>query len=323
MTIPGWLASSILHLLLLLLAALLILPADDEARRPFLVVDTSDVYEEELTEVVFEATEPQIEHVEYDMLPTPSSDLNTLDFGDIGGFESALGDVAVGIGGSDAVTGEIRGLFGTGGDGMAQLGKPLAATFFGVNATGNRFVFVVDSSLSMKGGRFEVACQELHYAVSRLSPQQRFYVLFFDRNTCRMFDADDPEPRTVPATSENIQRLRSWMPNVELEFKTNPFEAMQFAMSLRPDAIYLLSDGEFTDRGTTASWLKTENLVEDEIDGIKPIVTIHTIGFYSKDNGTLKDIADTYGGTYRFVPPPQNIVNIRRPGAVGPRRQRP
>jgi hypothetical protein len=90
-------------------------------------------------------------------------------------------------------------------------------------------------------------------------------------------------------------------------------------MSLRPDAIYLLSDGEFTDRGTTASWLKTENLVEDEIGGTKPIVTIHTIGFYSEDNGELKDIADSYGGTYRFVPPPQNIGKAIRPGAAGPR----
>jgi hypothetical protein len=62
--------------------------------------------------------------------------------------------------------------------------------------------------------------------------------------------------------------------------------------------------------------------VEYEIDGTTPIVTIHTIDFCSEDNGTLKDIADAYGGTYRFVPPPQNIVNIGRPGAAGPRRQR-
>jgi hypothetical protein len=183
-------------------------------------------------------------------------------------------------------------------------------------------VFVVDSSMSMRAGKFEVACQELYDSVSRLSEEQMFYVIFFDWDACRMFDPEHPEPRMVRATPGNIQRLQTWMSSVELEFRTNPFDAMEFAMGLMPDAIYVLTDGEFTDRGRTVSWLKNVNLVEDEVDGIRPIVTIHTIGFYAEDNGTLKNMADTYGGTYRFVPPPPNFGNARRPGA-GLRRQRP
>jgi len=122
----------------------------------------------------------------------------------------------------------------------------------------------------------------------------------------------------VRATPQNIQRLKYWMEDVELELKTNPYDAMEFAMKLMPDAIYVLSDGAFTDGGRTVKWLKKENLIEDDLDGTKPVVTIHTIGFYTEDNGTLKQMAETYGGTYRFVPKPPNA-----PKRPGPRKKRP
>ena len=109
------------------------------------------------------------------------------------------------------------------------------------------------------------------------------------------------------------------MSTVELEFMTNPFDAVRFAMSLSPDAIYILSDGEFTDRGRTEFWLNEVNLLEDEVDGIKPFVPIHTIALYSNEGGaTLERLANTHGGTYRFVPPPPGFRPMRM-GPGGPR----
>jgi hypothetical protein len=102
------------------------------------------------------------------------------------------------------------------------------------------------------------------------------------------------------------------MSRVELELKTDPYDAMQFAMKLMPDAIYILSDGAFTDGGKTVNWVKKVNLVDDEVEGKIPVVTIHTIGFYTEDKGTLKQMADTYGGTYRFVPAPPNFKKRKR-----------
>jgi hypothetical protein len=96
---------------------------------------------------------------------------------------------------------------------------------------------------------------------------------------------------------------------------------MEFAMKLMPDAIYVLSDGAFTDSGRTVKWLKQVNLVEDELDGTKPVVTVHTIGFYTEDEGTLKQMAETYGGTYRFVPRPAGAPKKgrrKRPGPLVP-----
>ena len=179
--------------------------------------------------------------------------------------------------------------------------------------------------MSMRAGKFEAACEELYNAVSRLTEQQSFYVIFFDWDAYRMFDQKNPEPRMLRAVPENIQRLKYWMETVDLEFKTNPYEAVTFARQLMPDAIYILSDGAFTDRGRTVSWLKAVNLVEDEVEGTKPIVTIHTIGFYSEDNDTLKQLAETYGGTYRFVPKPPNFGKPKgnRPGRNPPPARRP
>jgi hypothetical protein len=52
--------------------------------------------------------------------------------------------------------------------------------------------------------------------------------------------------------------------------------------------------------------------VDDELEGKIPVITIHTIGFYTEDKGTLKQMADTYGGTYRFVPAPPNFKKRKR-----------
>ena len=41
-------------------------------------------------------------------------------------------------------------------------------------------------------------------------------------------------------------------------------------------------------------------------------------GQYTEDNGTLKQMADTYGGTYRFVPAPPNFK--KGPGKARKRR---
>jgi hypothetical protein len=212
------------------------------------------------------------------------------------------------------IDGEIGALFGTEGEGFARNDTGLAAAeFFGVKAGGRKFVFVVDSSRSMNGGKFDAALEELVYAVSKLSQDQYFYVIFFDWNAERMkFPVDparpsvlneEPEPRAVSATRDNIRNLEAWLKTMELELKTDPYEAMKFAVEMLPDAIYLLTDGMF--RGQTESYLAENNMIEDSLDGPKPKVVVHTIGFWS-DQGqpVLKRIAEKYGGTYRFVPPP-------------------
>ena len=137
------------------------------------------------------------------------------------------------------------------GDQSSTLAK--GAEFYGIRADGNTFVFIVDRSNSMRGDRLAEAKNELMYAVRKLTPDQRFYVIFFAGLTefMRLKGTPVPETEPVAATTENLARLQAWVDSVQVEPWTNPFEAVEFALRLSPDAIFLLSDGEFTDNGRT------------------------------------------------------------------------
>jgi hypothetical protein len=184
-------------------------------------------------------------------------------------------------------------------------GEVSGASFFGVKAAGRKFVFIVDSSNSMRNGKFDAAKEELLYSIRRLTKEQSFYIIFFDANAERMVLPPDSEPPLlpVPATTENINRCERWVKTVENELRTDPYDAVKFAIEMVPDAIYLLTDGKFTDRGRTERYLKANNITDDPVDGKKPRVVVHTICFWQNDGEeTLKAIAKEYGGTYRFVP---------------------
>lgn len=175
------------------------------------------------------------------------------------------------------------------------------AEFFGVSATGSSFVFIVDCSRSMIGPRFEAAKRELLYAVRRLSPTQRFYVIFFDGMTKPMRINGEIPHNAAPvlATQENLNQLETWVHSVPNGPWTNPSGAVELALDLRPDAIYLLSDGDFTDHGATRKTLSRRNLDEQR----RPRIAVHTIGLHSRDGeATLRALAKTHGGEYRFVP---------------------
>jgi hypothetical protein len=157
----------------------------------------------------------------------------------------------------------------------------------------------------MRGGKFTAAKDELSYAIRRLSKDQAFYIIFFDQNAERMLLPPDTEPPSLPvaATTANINRVDKWIATVENQLRTDPYDAVRSGIDMVPDAIYLLTDGKFTDKGRTERYLKSNNIVDDPIDGKRPKVVIHTICFWQNDGEeTLKAIAKDNGGTYRFVP---------------------
>lgn len=205
---------------------------------------------------------------------------------------------------SSGPVGDVLTLFGKDGEGLASVGSgDEGAEFFGVRATGNDFVFIVDCSRSMTGQKWNDATTELIAALERLGEDKSFYVIFFDGESHPMFGSESREPDLVPTTEENLQRLRQWMATVQLGFHTRPAGAVSTALTLAPDAIYLLSDGEFEDQ--TAALLRDKNLVRVKRQKV-PQVIVHTIGFHSRSGQkVLERIAKENGGRYTFVPAPQ------------------
>ncbi len=166
------------------------------------------------------------------------------------------------------------------------------AGFFGASAQGRSFVFIVDSSGSMTGGRFERAKRELRQSIRRLEPNQQFHVVFFNSETIPMFE---PNKRAglMDATRVNLTKAGRWIEQQFPGSTTNPEGAIRLALSLKPSAIFLLSDGEFDEPQRARKAALDEN---------HSSTVIHTIAFMSRDGeGTLRAIAGDHGGSYRFV----------------------
>lgn len=312
LAMPSWLVSLLFHVIAILLLALSSFAVPELREEIFTLgdVDQQDQIEE-LEEVVFEEHEVQIENTTFDA--PAMDDPGLASFGDV---TSPVSDATVSEVGnvdtSDTAMVDVGQLFGEDGAGMSvsDAGQG-AAEFFGVKSTGRVFVFCVDSSLSMKNGKFEAALYELVSAIRKLKPDQYFYVIFFDWDALAMFDKEQPEPRPLPATPENIARLQRWLPTVELELKTTPYASVKMGFEFHPDAIYLLTDGQFNDQ--TQKYLRQNNKIDDPAVDYPYKTIVHTIGFYS-DQGRelLFNIAQENGGTYRFVPDPRKARKKKR-----------
>lgn len=152
------------------------------------------------------------------------------------------------------------------------------------------FVFVVDASGSMHGARFDRARRELMATLEQLEPTQRFYVVFFNEYDFPQFHPQRTR-EYIAATPDNLRRVQGWINSLRAAGDTHPMSALRKGLELRPDALYLLSDGAFELR--TLSLIRQFN---------KHGTTIHTIGLEDPAGETLlKAIAEENAGGYHFV----------------------
>lgn len=162
----------------------------------------------------------------------------------------------------------------------------------GVPTEATRVVFVIDRSGSMHGDRLAHTQLELRRAIQKLPDDGAFSIIFFDTDAQTM-----PPGRMVRANSRNKRGGIDWMYAQHAGGGTDPLRAMEVALEvMRPEAIYLMTDGEFFN----------PMAVIDLIDRLNPErkVVIHTIAFHSRAaEPVLKTIAARNGGTYAYVPP--------------------
>ncbi len=182
--------------------------------------------------------------------------------------------------------------------------------FCGVDGGGNHFVYLVDSSNSMGSG-FQSARAELLASIDQLTPDQRFYVVFFDEQPdyMRLADPNQDDETSVMATPENKRRLRDWAMNIEMNRGKAPYDVLPFVLQLRPDVIFLLSDGEFPAR--IGQILREQNRQENLFGDQGPISIVHTIRYHGREGAegqraeaTMVAIASENNGRYRHVPKP-------------------
>jgi len=163
--------------------------------------------------------------------------------------------------------------------------------FFGSRVSAVDYVFVIDNSNSMTQGRFETALYELLKAVNQLTAKQRFYVIFYSDTAYPLFHPK-PAADLVNATTRNKQRLRVWLDTVQLCLKTNGKEAISAAFALKPDVIFVLGDGAFTDKASNFFASRPQKKIP-----------LHTLGMEVTQKNSLgfQSLAQTNGGTYKDV----------------------
>ena len=211
-------------------------------------------------------------------------------------------------------------------------GDGKSATFFGTKASGRRFVFVVDRSTSMEYGsgnfvsrelfnRYDVAKSELLNAIESLQPHQEFFVVMFAHNTVPMFGLKSVEENgkqeyeMISANTQNVARFQGWLEGVTMGPGTDPRLALEIAIEMQPDAIFMLSDGAFvSERNDDRP--KTREIIQQYISaGL--IVPINTTSLVVEQTiPTMKSIADRSGGSFKFTTIKdyiKQIANLRGP----------
>lgn len=166
------------------------------------------------------------------------------------------------------------------------------ASFFGIEARGNRFAYIVDVSGSMdRDGRMIATKNELAKSITSLLDHVGFYIVLY---------SDDAFPlgnrrEWTDATTVGKRWARGYLDRLEPLGATNPLPAFQLVSEIRPrpDAIYFMTDGEFDDR--VASQIIALNRERP--------TPIHCITLVTADGArVMQRIAEASGGTYTHIP---------------------
>lgn len=204
-----------------------------------------------------------------------------------GGFGTGglgTGNAGVGAGNGDGA--------GRGGAGGGRRGT----SFFEIPAQGSRFVYVIDHSGSMATyNQLPAAKAELWASLQSLDAAQQFHVIFYDDNL-REFRLSSGKPSLVWANEINKGLARQFLAEVQPDGGTNHLLALEAAIRLRPDHIFLLTDAD-EPQMTEAQRRKIK-----QSNGGRS--QIHCVEFgKGGDLGAptfLKQLAKDNGGTYRY-----------------------
>ncbi len=136
---------------------------------------------------------------------------------------------------------------GTGGLGMGLGGRrgPGEAGVWNLRMAANKIVYVIDFSGSIVVAVDDLK-RELKRSVGALKPVQSFDVVLFYSNPAQQKSVTESfAPTLQPATQDTKTKFLEWISRKAPQGDTEPLPAIQRAVALDPDVIFLLSDGLF------------------------------------------------------------------------------
>jgi hypothetical protein len=214
----------------------------------------------------------------------PTANLSGAGAADSGANAAGL----IGRGGSSGSAGSGRGGGGNG-SGFGNGNRPGGGEVFGVGGLpgAKSIVYVVDRSGSMDPvGDFMKT--ELSKAVNKLVSTQKFNVIWFSEGDPYVLATN-----LVAATEENKSRLFKFLQDVKLQGSTDPRSALFKALDLKPELIYILTDGNFEPEFV-------EQVTKKNVGKIR----INAIGFVlpgGEGHGNLQKITEQNRGKFKAI----------------------
>jgi hypothetical protein len=162
---------------------------------------------------------------------------------------------AIAVGGSDS-----NGDSDAGSPGNNPDSQGTKTSIYGLEGEGKKFVYVFDRSASMNSG-FQLnfpnrpperyifldgAKQELLASLSQLDKHHEFQLIFYNDHT-KVFQGYRGMKNMIPATDRAKELASTFIYNLEAEGDTYHTSALVMALRLKPDVIFLLTDGEEKD----------------------------------------------------------------------------
>jgi hypothetical protein len=164
---------------------------------------------------------------------------------------------------------------------------------FGLEAKGNRFVYVFDRSASMgepDGQPLAAAKRELIRSIDELGDVQQFYVIFYN-DRLQVFSPAGSRGRLVFGTEENRRAARRFVEGVRADGGTRHAEALAAAFRLAPDVVF--TDAELERLARLGSGSRC---------------MIVQFGDESRRSPRLADLAARCGGAYRILTLDDEVV---------------
>ncbi len=117
---------------------------------------------------------------------------------------------------------------------------------FGLVGEGYKFVFLIDRSGSMGGdGRktLRAVKTELVESLKNLDSVHQFQLVFYNQRP-KVLNPSGRPGRLSFATEENKRRAERFLDSISADGGTNHLDALQLALRLQPDVIFLLTDAD-------------------------------------------------------------------------------
>lgn len=221
---------------------------------------------------------------------------------------------------SDLLSGVAQGMLSDTGFGGMLAGARTAgsaASFFGIDDSGERIVIIVNTSASLmrKAARRGVTIERIHEEVLRLvdglAPASLFGIVQFSQGV-RLF-----APDLAPASPANKETLRRWIsaglrgnPALPPEARLSGHEAaIEAALKLEPDVVFLVTDGQLDRRdGSPGAWTYPVVSYEEFSRTLRAVRArhparprLHVIGFElnERDTAGMRRLAREFGGQVR------------------------